>query len=127
MAATKDPTAAFFEELSSMGHVPLLHRVSGTVRLDLDHGGDTEHWFVTIDKGDVKISHRKARADAVLHTTKKLFDGMADGTVNAMAAMLRGVLRLEGDLGLVASLSRLLPGPPKSRISYLERQKASVG
>ena len=121
----KDPTGAFLDGLVADGHLPILHRTKGTIRIDLDEGGDTTHWLVTIDHGDVGISHRKskAKADAVLHTTKELFDGMALGKVNATAAMLRGVLFLEGDLGLVAAFGRLLPGPPKSRTTFLERQK----
>jgi hypothetical protein len=48
------------------------------------------------------------------------------GTVNATAAMLRGVLDVEGNRGLVAGLARVMPGPPKSLVSYLERQKEAV-
>jgi hypothetical protein len=118
-----DPTSAFFDDVVSDGFHPMLHRTKGTIRLDLDERGDTTHWFVSIDHGDVKVSHRKSKADAVIHTTKELFDGMAQGKVNATAAMLRGVLTLEGDLGLVSSLARLLPGPPKSQTTFLERQK----
>ena len=123
MAPSTDPTTAFFDELASLEHVPLLHSTSGTIRIDLDDSGDTIHWYIAIDKGDVKVTHRNVKADAVMRTEKKLFDGMAKGTVNATAAMLRGVLALEGDLGLVASFARLLPGPPRSLASFLERER----
>lgn len=122
-APTKDPTTEFFDELVSMGHLPILHRTKGTIRVDLDDGSNLVHWYVTIDNGDVSVSHRNARADGAMRTTKVLFDGMAKGKVNATAAMLRGVLTLEGDLGLISALARLLPGPPRSRATFLERQK----
>ncbi len=123
MAPSTDPTTAFFDDLASRGHVPLLHSTSGTIRIDLNDSGDTVHWYVTIDKGNVKVSNRNAKADAVMGAEKKLFDGMAKGKMNAMAALLRGVLMFEGDLGLLASLTRMLPGPPQSVASFLERQK----
>jgi putative sterol carrier protein len=122
MAPSTDPTTAFFDELASLEHEPLLHSTSGTIRIDLDDSGDTTHWYIAIDKGDVKVTHRNAKADAVMRSEKKLFDGMAKGTVNVTAALLRGVLAVEGDLGLLASLARLFPGPPRSRASFLERQ-----
>jgi len=77
--------------------------------------------------GAITISHRNAKADGVMKTEKKLFDGMTEGTVNADAALLRGSLDTEGDLGLLCSLARLFPGPPRSRASFLERQKAKAG
>jgi len=124
MPTAGDPTTEFFDRLVSMGHVPMLHRTKGTIRIDLDDGTRTVHWYVTIDNGDVSVSHSHYRAESVMHTTKNLFDGMATGRVNATAAMLRGVLILEGDLGLLSALARLLPGPPQSKTTFLERQKA---
>lgn len=123
----RDPTATFFEELASRGHVPLLHHESGTIRVDLQDGSHVEHWYITLDRGTVAVSHRNARADAVMRTERKLFDGMAKGTVNTIAALLRGVLDVEGDLGLLSSLARLFPGPPRSRVTFLERQKERTG
>ena len=46
---------------------------------------------------------------------RSLFDSMATGKVNAMAAALRGVVAPEGNLGLLVSFQRLFPGPPRSR------------
>jgi predicted lipid carrier protein YhbT len=118
--------AAFFEDLTSRDQIPLLHNTCGTFRADLDAAGGTTHWYVTIDKGKVKVSHRSARADAVVRGSVELFDKMATGKANATAAMLRGVLSVEGDLELVSALARLLPGPPRSQATYLERQKEAV-
>ena len=126
MNPTKDPTASFLEDLAGAGAEPLLGHTSGSIRIDLDDGGTIVHWYVAIDRGSVQVSHRAGRADAVVRCQKKLFDGMCRGTVNANAAMLRGVLALEGNLGLVANLARLMPGPPAAMTSYLERQKESA-
>jgi putative sterol carrier protein len=122
-----DAAAAMFEELVSKGYEPLLHHASGTLRIDLTAGTGPEHWYVTITGGNVSVSRRNVRADAVLRTTKDLFEGMAKGTVNATAALLRGVAEVEGDVALLTSFSRLFPGPAKSRASFLERQKELSG
>ena len=113
-ATTGDATATFFEKLAKAGHEPILARTSGTLRVELKNGRRTEYWFVTVDKGDVAVSHANDEADAVVRTDKALFDGMATGRVNATTAILRGVLDAEGDLGLVMSFQRLFPAPPKS-------------
>ena len=59
-----DPTTQFFEELSQRGHDPQLENSRGTLRFDIATGKKTEHWLVTIDKGDVTVSHRGGDADA---------------------------------------------------------------
>ena len=109
-----DPTANFFEGLAKRGHEPLLQNTSGTLRVELRTGKQTEHWYVTIDKGDIAVSNANEEADAVVRCDKALFDEMATGRANMMTAILRGVFETEGDLGLVISFQRLFPSPPKS-------------
>ena len=108
-------SAAFFDDLAKTANVPLLQRVKGTIRFDLDEGGAIEHWYLTIDKGDVKVSRKRTAADAVVNTDQSLLDDMVQGRVNATAAMLRGLISVEGNLGLLMLLQRLFPGPPKAR------------
>ncbi len=67
---------------------------------------------MTIDKGDVSVSRRNAAADATVRATKELFDGLASGEVNTMAAVLRGAVEFEGDPELLVLFQRLFPGPP---------------
>ncbi|MGZ4320121.1 MAG: SCP2 sterol-binding domain-containing protein [Gaiellaceae bacterium] len=107
-------TSTFFDELAHAGHEPILARTSGTLRIELKDGRQTEYWYVTIRKGDIEVSHANDEADAVVRTDKAHFEGMATGRVNATTAILRGVLDAEGDLGLVMSFERLFPSPPKS-------------
>ena len=107
-----DPTTQFFDDLAARGHVPLLTSTSGTLRFDLEGGGAIAHWYVTIKKGDVSVSHAAAGADCVVRIGKELFDRMAAGTANAMAASLRGLMAPVGDLRLLVQFQRLFPGPP---------------
>jgi hypothetical protein len=107
----EDPTSDFFGQLAARGKIPMLARLSGTLRIDLTDGGRTEHWYLTITKGTIETSRRNAPADAVLVADKTLYDEMVKGKVNAMSAVLRNVVTVEGDLGLLYSLQRLFPGP----------------
>jgi hypothetical protein len=61
-------TADFFDQLARRGHEPLLQRASGTLRFDLQHGTETDHWLVAIDRGDIAVSRKKVRADCVIRT-----------------------------------------------------------
>jgi predicted lipid carrier protein YhbT len=120
--SSSEAIAQFFDDLASRGHEPLLRNSPGTLRLDL-RGPRDEHWFVTVDRGDVTVSHRLARADAVMRTNRATFDDIVKGSVHVTAAFLRGVVEIEGDLGLLISFGRLFPGPPSSQMSFSKRQK----
>ena len=107
-----DATQEFFEALSARRHEPLLGSASGTLRFDLEEGGGVEHWFVGVDHGDVTVSHRRAGADCIVRGSRSLFDEVARGEANAVAAALRGELEIRGDPALVLAFQRLFPGPP---------------
>ena len=110
-----DTTTQFFEQLGQRGHEPLLDHATGTIRFDLRQGKRTDSWFVSVKKGDIAVSHDNGHADAVVTADSELFEGLATGKENAMAAMLRGDIVAEGRVQLLAQFQRLLPGPPKSR------------
>ena len=108
-----EPIEEFFERLTRS--VPdRLRRADGSLRIDLTSGTTTERWFVTMHGGDVSVSHRNAKADSVIRTSKDQFEGMITGRVNAMSAALRGVVSLEGDPSLLVLFQRALPGPPST-------------
>ena len=105
----------FFEELGQRGHEPLLEKISGTIRFEIVDGKRVERWLLTVDKGDVAASRRNVRADCTLRADKAVFDRVASGEMNAMAATLRGDLVIDGDSELLVAFQRLLPGPPRRR------------
>jgi putative sterol carrier protein len=111
-----DATAEFFDELKKRGHEPLLEKATGTVRFDLEHGPRTEHWLVAVKRGDIVVSRENVEADCVLRTERELFDLVVRGGMNAMAAMLRGAMSVEGDRELLVLFQRLFPGPPSSKL-----------
>jgi putative sterol carrier protein len=110
-----DATTEFFDELSERGHEPLLEKVTGTVRFDLGARRQTDHWLVAIVKGDVAVSRKNAPADCTVQMDKALFDGIASGRENAVAALLRGAIGIEGDIELLMLFERLFPGPPGAK------------
>jgi putative sterol carrier protein len=110
----RDATAGFFDELEARGHEPMLEKATGTLRFDLTDGKRTTRWLVAIDKGAVSVSHRNAKADCVVRAEKKLFDNLARGKQNAMAALLRGAVELRGDPTLLLPFQRLFPGPKRA-------------
>ena len=102
-----DTTKQFFQQLEARGHEPRLDKVKGTVRLELANGKRTDRWLLTIDKGDIAVSHGNGEADCVVRTTKEVFEGLATGRTNAVAAVLRGTVGVEGDRGLLVFVQRL--------------------
>jgi SCP-2 sterol transfer family len=110
-----DATTTFFSGLGARGHEPLLRKTTGTLRFDLEDGKRIERWLVAIKRGDVAVSHRNVRADCVVSTDRALFEEVATGKANAMAALLRGAVAVEGDVQLIVPFQRLFPGPRRTR------------
>jgi putative sterol carrier protein len=102
----------FFDQLVA-DPPPQLRNLDATIRFDLEDGSSTRHWLLTLDHGTVRVSHRKGRADAIIHTDVDLFDRLVTGQANAMAAALRGQICIEGDPGLLVAFQRILPGSEK--------------
>lgn len=105
-----DPTTEFFDELSQRGHEELLRKASGSVRFEIAGRTKTERWFLEIEKGRLAVSHKNARADCVLRADRAIFDRVAAGELNAVAAVMRGDLAVDGDWRLVVLVQRLFPG-----------------
>jgi putative sterol carrier protein len=115
--ATTEPTnhlstSEFFDELDAQPH-PLLARTTGTIRFDVTHGDRTEYWHLTISKGDITVSHEPDDADSIVRVERMLFDDIVCGRANAMSAVLRGEVGVEGDPELLTRFQRMFPGPPK--------------
>lgn len=119
-----EPTRVFFTRLAEQQQ-PVLRSVSGTVRFDITDGERTEHWYVQIRKGDVTVSHDAGEAECVISADIRTFDEILAGKMNAMAAVLRGALTIEGKVVLLAALQRLFPGssetPDEHQAGYARR------
>lgn len=108
-------TAEFFDELGRRGYEPLLRKAKGSVRFDLVDGKRIDRRLVTIDKGNLTVSRKNVAADCVICADEALFGRVAAGELNAVAAVMRGELAVDGDWRLVVLIQRLFPGPRKAR------------
>ena len=119
-----EPTRAFFTRLSEE-HQPLLASLAGSVRFDIADGERTEHWYLRLHKGDVAVSHEGTAADCVISADISTFDAILTGRMNAMAAVLRGAITIEGKVVLLTALQRLFPAsietPDKPQAGYARR------
>ena len=87
-------------------------KLYGQSFFDITQGRRTERWCLQINKGALNVSTDECEADCVIGAARPLFDGIATGEVNAMAALLRGELAVSGEPELVVLCQRLFPGRP---------------
>jgi putative sterol carrier protein len=100
----------FFEGLA--GPRPGIPRtISGTLRFDLQDDKGREQWLVTFDKGVVSATESDAPAECVVRTDKETFAAILEGRANAMAALLRGVMDVEGRTLLMVIFRSLIAAP----------------
>ncbi len=98
----------FFKDLATTRHVPLLEGTSGTLLVELGDGEVApRHWFVRIRHGDVEVSDKTSAPDCVLATDVSTFEAIVAGRINAFAAVLRGLLEVEGEVHLLVALQAL--------------------
>jgi putative sterol carrier protein len=116
-----DRTAEFFEQVNRRGHEPLLARTSGRIRFEVASDGQTQHWLVTVRRGALSVAQANAAADCVVRANRECFDNIVTGRQNAFAAVLRGILVLEGDMGLLAQFQHLFPAGPRRAPAASER------
>ncbi|HEY1366470.1 MAG TPA: SCP2 sterol-binding domain-containing protein [Gaiellaceae bacterium] len=109
-----DATAEFFADLKQRGHEPRLGSTSGSVRIELTDGGQTERWLVSLDRGDLAVSRRSGAADSTVRAEKAVFDRLVSGELNAVTALLRGEMAAEGNLDVLVLFQRLFPGPSRA-------------
>jgi putative sterol carrier protein len=77
--------------------------------------GRTRRWLIEIDKGNLSVTRGGGEADCVARVRKDVFDRIASGRMNAVAAVLRGELEIDGDWRLLVRMQRLFPGPRRRR------------
>ena len=102
----------FFERLAAEPP-PMFGTLSGTLRFDITNGDDqVESWHVTVERGSVIVSRDPSVADSVVRVHRPLFTDVVAGRANAIAAVLRGDVGVEGNPHLLNVFQRAFPGPP---------------
>ena len=123
-----DRTAEFFEQVHRRGHEPVLAGTSGRILFEVTSEGLTKHWLVTVDRGALSVSQADGAADCSVRANRDCLEDVVTGRQNAFAAVLRGILVLEGDLGLLAQFQHLFPAgvrrPPVASERTVGRQRS---
>jgi hypothetical protein len=108
-----DATQDFFHSLARRGHDRRLTVIDeGSVRFDIDRGGQVDHWLVAIEKGDITVTEQATGGDAVVRADRAVFDRIASGEAYFLTTVLRGEAAVEGSPRLFATVRRLFPPPP---------------
>ncbi len=108
----KEATRQFFAELEAQPALP--GRQTGVLRIDLVDGERTEHWYLDIRRGAVRVSHQGPAPDCTVSTDLDIFEAIVEGRMNAMAAVLRGVVQIEGRFPLLISVQSFMAGPKEA-------------
>jgi hypothetical protein len=110
-----DPTEEFFEGLNERPLPDRLHKINGSIRLDLLRDGELDHWFVAVAGGTVSVSRENRDADCVITTSKELFDRIVSGEASLNASLYQAALGLEGNYQMLGVFRNLLPGPRNAK------------
>lgn len=110
-----ETTRAFFAALERHGHERVLKKTSGTIRFDLEHDHEVDHWFVEIRSGAIRVSQENSDADTVIRADNAFFDRMARGEAKPLPAWLRNDITTEGKFQFIVLLERLFAPPPGAR------------
>lgn len=114
-----DPTAEFFEGLGRRGHESMLRKVSGSIRFDLAHGRQVDHWHLEIRQGSLRVRRDEREADTIVRGDKADFDRIVRGEAQALTAYMRNEVAIEGKFRLFLLCGRLFPGPAGARAPRL--------
>jgi glycogen debranching enzyme len=106
-----DATEEFFDQLARRGYEPMLAGARGTAFFRIADPEQTAQWLVRMTDGQVSVSREAAEADFVVHADRAVFNQVVSGAINALSAVFRGLLTIEGDAHLLVFFQRLLPPP----------------
>lgn len=110
--ATKEQTPAtarvraLFQQLGKQ-HAPNTGPANGVLEFDIEDAGS---WHMMIERGMVAVAEGSVtKPDCVITTDQDDFVRIVRGDDNLVAAMLRGSVRMSGDLDLAMTFRRLIP------------------
>ena len=110
-----ETTREFFDALERHGHERVLKKTNGTIRFDLEHDHEVDHWFVEIRGGAVRVSQQNSDADTVVRSDNAFFDRMVRGEAKPLPAWLRNDITTEWKFQFIVLLERLFAPPPGAR------------
>ncbi len=109
-----DTPRQYFDQLAKQGKSPHLVNAIGTCEFDIEGAGT---WRVEFNRGNLSVAEKqpadRSQAGAYLHMTKADFVRLArgEGHENGITALLRGALKVEGDIRIAQYVQAILPVP----------------
>lgn len=110
-----EATERFFASLPARAPDVIVGPIDGTLQINLTAEDRTEHWHLVLQERHVEVRRAQLPADAVWESSLELFDRLATGRAQALAAMLRNDTTLRGDLLLFLTFRAFFPTPPGTR------------
>jgi putative sterol carrier protein len=109
-----EKTETYFQSLAAKGYQPLLHRVTGSIRFDLEDGdGGHQLWRVAIDHGNLDVRKEGEGSaddtDCVVAGPEDELARILTGQDSFAAAFVRGAITVQGDHTLAQNLRRFSP------------------
>lgn len=102
----------FFAELPVRAPAVLSGPARGTLQIDLTRENRTEHWFVELAPGSVRVLREQLPADATFTVSTDLFERLVTGRAAGLAALLRNEATFSGSVVLFLLFRRFFPDPP---------------
>ncbi|MFI6133292.1 SCP2 sterol-binding domain-containing protein [Micromonospora sp. NPDC051141] len=118
--------AEFFKELSEQPRM-LSPAVETTLRFDLEVDHEVENWHLRISRGTVRVRREPLPADCVVRTSKATFVELVTGRANLVTLTSRNQLAGTGDLEVLATFRKFLPGPAEARDPRYTHPRLSLG
>ncbi|MFC0030886.1 SCP2 sterol-binding domain-containing protein [Micromonospora chaiyaphumensis] len=105
----------FFASLPARAPAVLRSPIRGHLQLDLTTENRTEHWYLELAPGTVRVTREQLPADAVFTVSADLFEELITGREQGMAAVLRNEATFSGNVVLFLVFRRFFPDPPGVR------------
>ncbi|MFG2055533.1 SCP2 sterol-binding domain-containing protein [Micromonospora sp. NPDC048930] len=105
----------FFASLPARAPVVLPGPTRGILQIDLTSDNRTEHWYLEMGPGTVRVGREQRPADAIFTVSAELFEELATGREAGMAAVLRNEATFSGNVVLFLVFRRFFPDPPGTR------------
>lgn len=107
----RDAVQEFFDRLGRGQHEPNLVRFTGTIRFDLGHDRQVDHWLLAVSDGEVRVSREEGQADMVVAADRATFNQILfAGGSEIFAAYIRHKLKITGNPRMLFVL-RVLADP----------------
>jgi len=91
---------------------PLLRGVTGTYLFEI---GNAEHWFISVQDGEISMEEERHDADCTISCDESDFIDIIEGRRNLITAAMQGRVKIHGDVLLAQRFHGLVRAIVESR------------